>query len=337
MIRDAISKLAGGHSLTEEESSFVMEEIMNGEATPAQFGSFVTAMHIKGETVDEIVGMARVMKQMALHVEVEGILVDTCGTGGDGSNTFNISTTSGFVAAGAGVKVAKHGNRAMSGSCGSADVLESLNVKIDLSPDGVKQCIEETGFGFMFAQKFHPSMKFAAGPRKEIGIRTIFNFLGPLTNPAGAKRQILGVSDKSMAGKMAEVLSRLGSIKALVLRGDDGLDEITLSAKTQVWESEGGAVRQYTLSPGDFGFDQKSIDHIRVNTVNESVNKLQKVLSGKAGPEREIVLLNSAAALMVSGVTDSFRDGIERAAESIDSGQAKSKLDALINLSNKLT
>lgn len=337
MIRDAITKLTKGNSLTEEESSSSMKEIMNGEATPAQFGSFVTAMHIKGETVDEIVGMARVMKQMALHVEAEGILVDTCGTGGDGSNTFNISTTSGFVAAGAGIKIAKHGNRAMSGSCGSADVLESLNVKIDLSPDGVKTCIDETGFGFMFAQRFHPSMKFAAGPRKEIGIRTIFNFLGPLTNPAGAERQVIGVSDKSMAGKMAEVLSRLGSIRALILRGDDGLDEITLSTNTQVWELQEGKVSQYTISPVDFGLDQQSIDPIRVNTVNESVYKLQNVLSGESGPEREIVLLNTAAALMVSGTSDSLRDGFEIAAESIDSGRAKSKLDSLVNLSNKLT
>ena len=337
MIRDAITKLTKGNSLTEKESSSSMKEIMNGEATPAQFGSFVTAMHIKGETVDEIVGMARVMKQMALHVEAEGILVDTCGTGGDGSNTFNISTTSGFVAAGAGIKIAKHGNRAMSGSCGSADVLESLNVKIDLSPDGVKTCIDETGFGFMFAQRFHPSMKFAAGPRKEIGIRTIFNFLGPLTNPAGAERQVIGVSDKSMAGKMAEVLSRLGSIRALILRGDDGLDEITLSTNTQVWELQEGKVSQYTISPVDFGLDQQSIDPIRVNTVNESVYKLQNVLSGEFGPEREIVLLNTAAALMVSGTSDSLRDGFEIAAESIDSGRAKSKLDSLVNLSNKLT
>ncbi|MEE2885358.1 MAG: anthranilate phosphoribosyltransferase [Chloroflexota bacterium] len=337
MIRDAITKLTKGNSLTEDESSYSMEEIMNGEATPAQFGSFVTAMHIKGETVDEIVGMARVMKQMALHVEAEGILVDTCGTGGDGSNTFNISTTSGFVAAGAGIKIAKHGNRAMSGSCGSADVLESLNVKIDLSPDGVKKCIDETGFGFMFAQRFHPSMKFAAGPRKEIGIRTIFNFLGPLTNPAGAERQVIGVSDKSMAGKMAEVLSRLGSIRALILRGDDGLDEITLSTNTQVWELQEGKVSQYTISPVDFGLDQQSIDPVRVNTVNESVSKLQNVLSGESGPEREIVLLNTAAALMVSGTTNSLRDGFEIAAESIDSGRAKSKLDSLVNLSNKLT
>ena len=281
--------------------------------------------------------MARVMKQMALHVEAEGILVDTCGTGGDGSNTFNISTTSGFVAAGAGIKIAKHGNRAMSGSCGSADVLESLNVKIDLSPDGVKKCIDETGFGFMFAQRFHPSMKFAAGPRKEIGIRTIFNFLGPLTNPAGAERQVIGVSDKSMAGKMAEVLSRLGSIRALILRGDDGLDEITLSTNTQVWELQEGKVSQYTISPVDFGLDQQSIDPVRVNTVNESVSKLQNVLSGESGPEREIVLLNTAAALMVSGTTNSLRDGFEIAAESIDSGRAKSKLDSLVNLSNKLT
>ena len=208
MIREAIDALVEGHSLTMDEAAASMNEIMKGDATPAQFGAYVTALRLKGETVQEIAGMARVMREKALHVSVSGVLVDTAGTGGDRSGSFNISTTAALVAAGAGVKVAKHGNRAMSGATGSADVLEALGVNIDLSPEGVQQCIEEVGFGFMFAQRYHPSMRFAAGPRREIGIRNVFNILGPLTNPAGAKRQVIGVADPAMARRMAEEIGR---------------------------------------------------------------------------------------------------------------------------------
>ena len=253
MIREAIEAVVRGESLSMEHAAQAMNEIMSGEATPAQFGAFVTALRLKGETVDEIAGMAQVMREHSLHVEVDGPLVDTCGTGGDGSGTFNISTTAAFVAAGAGAKVAKHGNRAMSGSSGSADVLEALGAKIDLSPESVARCINETGFGFMFAQGFHPSMRFAAGPRREIGIRTVFNILGPLTNPAGADAQVIGVADASMASKMAQVLGRLGSRRALVVHGSDGLDEITVAGTSRVWELRDGAVNEYDISPAEFG------------------------------------------------------------------------------------
>ena len=240
MIQDAIQILVDGESLSAEQAAAAMNEIMMGEATPAQVGSFLTAFRIKGETVDEIAGMARVMRQKSLHVSVDGPVVDTCGTGGDGSGSFNISTTAAFVVAGAGVTVAKHGNRAMSGSTGSADVLEALGVKIALSPESVARCLSEAGFGFMFAQGYHPSMRFVAGTRREIGIRTVFNILGPLTNPAGADRQVIGIADPSMADRMAHVLGQLGSRKALVVHGSDGMDEITITGPSTVWQLENG-------------------------------------------------------------------------------------------------
>ena len=263
MIQQSIGRVVEGQSLGLEEAAQVMEEIMGGDATPAQFGAFVTALRLKGETPDEIAGMARVMREKALRVSVDGALVDTCGTGGDGSGAFNVSTTAAFVAAGAGAKVAKHGNRAMSGACGSADVLEALGVKIDLSPEGVARCLDEVGFGFMFAQRYHPSMRFAAGPRREIGIRTVFNILGPLTNPAGATRHLLGVADPSVGENMARVLGRLGSERALVVHGLDGMDEITLSDETQVWELRDGSVSSYRVSPEDFGLPRSGEERHR--------------------------------------------------------------------------
>ena len=229
MIQDAIQAVVEGQNLTSDQAAAAMDEIMSGEATPAQFGALVTALRMKGETVDEIAGMARVMREKSLHVNATGRVVDTCGTGGDSSGSFNISTTAAFVVAGVGEKVAKHGNRSMSGSTGSADVLEALGVKIDLSPESVGRCIDEVGFGFMFAQGLHPSMRFAAGPRREIGIRTVFNILGPLTNPANATRQLIGVADPSIAERMARVLGQLGSEKALVVHGSDGMDELTVT------------------------------------------------------------------------------------------------------------
>ena len=250
MIQEGIARVVEGESLSLEEAAQVMDEIMGGEATPSQFGAFVTALRLKGETPDEIAGMARVMREKALRVSAQGSLVDTCGTGGDGSGAFNVSTTAAFVAAGAGARVAKHGNRAMSGACGSADVLEAVGVKIDLSPESVARCLDEVGFGFMFAQRYHPSMRFAAGPRREIGIRTVFNILGPLTNPAGATRHLLGVADPSVGENMARVLGRLGSERALVVYGLDGMDEITLSDETQVWELRDGSVSSYRVTPG---------------------------------------------------------------------------------------
>ena len=336
MIREAIDAVVGGRSLTVEEAAQAMEEIMTGEATPAQFGAFVTALRLKGETVDEITGMAQVMREKSLHVNVEGSLVDTCGTGGDASGTFNISTTAAFVVAGAGVKVAKHGNRAMSGACGSADVLESIGGKIDLGPEGVQRCLEETGFGFMFAQTFHPAMRFAAGPRREIGIRTVFNILGPLTNPAGAKSQVIGVADPSMAGKMAEVLGKLGSTHALVVHGGDGLDEISLSGPTQVWEMQNGTVSEHSISSGDVGLSSSPTSAIQAGGVDVSAKILRDVLSGKPGPARDIVLFNAAAALLAADKVTSLKDGVGVAAEAIDSGKAQASMESFVELSQSL-
>ncbi|MCH8063344.1 MAG: anthranilate phosphoribosyltransferase [Chloroflexi bacterium] len=336
MISEAISALVEGKSLTMDEAAQSMEEIMEGEATQAQFGAFVTALRMKGETVDEIAGMARVMREKALHVNVDGPLVDTAGTGGDGSGTFNISTTAAFVAAGAGVRVAKHGNRAMSGACGSADVLEGLGVKIDLGPEGVERCLNEVGFGFMFAQRFHPSMRYAAGPRREIGIRTVFNILGPLTNPAGAEAQVIGVADPAMASRMAEVLGRLGGKHALVIHGDDGLDEITIADTTSIWEMKSGKVTEGSISPEDVGLQRASTEEIRVSSVDESVEILKGVLDGKSGPARDIVLMNAAAALVAADVAPTMKDGVALASDAIDSGRAREKVEALISLSQTL-
>lgn len=336
MIKEAIGTVVEGQSLSKDQAAQTMGEIMSGDATPAQFGAFVTALRLKGETVDEIAGMAGVMREMSLHVEVDGPLVDTCGTGGDASGTFNISTTAGLVVAGAGVRVAKHGNRAMSGACGSADVLESLGVNIDLSPDGVSRCIEKAGFGFMFAQRYHPSMKFAAGLRREIGIRTVFNILGPLTNPARATAQVIGVADPSMAPRMAEVLGRLGSVRALVVHGADGLDEITLSDKTQVWEFYNGDTTEYSISPDELGINRASGEELRTGSVDESTAILKSVLNGKRGPARDIVLMNAAASLLAVDAVTTMEDGISAAAESIDNGKARASLEALVELSQKL-
>ena len=336
MIREAIESVTNGESLSMEIAAQVMNEIMSGEATPAQFGAFVTALRLKGETVDEIAGMAQVMREHSLHVEVDGALVDTCGTGGDGSGTFNISTAAAFVAAGAGAKVAKHGNRAMSGSSGSADVLEALSAKIDLSPESVARCINETGFGFMFAQGFHPSMRFAAGPRREIGIRTVFNILGPLTNPAGAGAQVIGVADTSMASKMAQVLGRLGSKRALVVHGNDGLDEITIADSTRVWELRDGPISEYDISPEELGVSSARLSEIQASDSGQSAQMLRNVLNGGIGSARDIVLLNAAAALLAGDLVDTLREGVDAAAQSIDSGNARERMEVFISLSQRL-
>lgn len=336
MIRDAIDTLVRGCSISMDEAAHAMNEIMEGEATPAQFGAFVTALRLKGETVDEVAGMARTMREKSQHVEVDGPLVDTCGTGGDASGTFNISTTSGFVVAGAGARVAKHGNRAMSGACGSADVLDTLGVKIDLGPEGVGRCLEEIGYGFMFAQTFHPSMRFAAGPRREIGIRTVFNILGPLTNPAGARSQLIGVADPGVAEMMASVLATLGSTHAVVVHGRDGLDEITLSDATDVWELRDGKISTYNVTPEDLGLERVNNADIGIADAQEGAQKVRDVLSGAAGPERRMVLANAAGALLAADKADTLSDGVALAAESIDSGAALGKLDALVELSQKI-
>ena len=336
MIREAIEALVRGQSLTMDQAAQTMDEIMSDEATPAQFGALVTALRLKGETSDEIAGMARVMRERSLHVNVDGPVVDVVGTGGDASHSFNISTTTAFVVAGAGVTVAKHGNRAMSGACGSADALEALGVKIDLSPEGVERCLKEVGFGFMFAQRYHPSMRFAAGPRREIGIRTVFNILGPLTNPASADAYLLGVSDPDVAGKMVRVLGELGTTHALVVHGLDGLDEITLGDATRVWELQNGTVSEYSLTPEDLGFSRAPREALAASSVEESTRMLTEVLEGKTGPARDVVLMNAGAALLAADRASDFQEGIVMAAESIDSGSALAKLDALVELSQKL-
>ena len=336
MIREAIAGLVEGRDLTSNEAAQAMSEIMEGDTTPAQIGAFLTALHVKGETPDEIVGMARAMRGRSLRVEIEGQVVDTCGTGGDSSGSFNISTTVGLVLAGAGLKVAKHGNRAASGTTGSADVLEGLGVKIDLGPEGVKRCIEEAGFGFMFAQTFHPAMRFVAAPRREIGIRTVFNFLGPLTNPAGAGAYLMGVGDPGLAPKVPRVLDGLGAKHALIVHGQDGLDEVSLAAPTDVWELKEGAVSSYTVTPDDFGLDSVDNDSLKVAGVAESASTLREVLAGSPGPARSVVLANAAAALIAADRASTLREGVELAASAIDTGRANAALDSLITLSQEL-
>jgi len=337
MIKEAIAALVSGRSLTAEDAAQVMEEIMQGEATPAQFGAFVTALRMKGETVDEIVGLARTMRARAIPVVTEGPVVDTCGTGGDGSSTFNISTTAAFVAAGAGLKVAKHGNRAMSSQCGSADVLEALGVKIDLTAEQVQRCLQETGIGFIFAPAFHPAMKYAAVPRREIGIRTIFNILGPLTNPAGAKAQVLGVADDSLVEKLALALQQLGCNHALVVHGEDGLDEITISGKTHICELKGNHIVNYTISPEDIGLTNADSKNLKGGSAKENAELLRNILAGASGPQRDAVMMNTAAALLAGDKVETLRRGVELAQKTVDSGQAVNKLEQLIELSQNLS
>jgi len=337
MIKEAIQALVSGRSLTMEEAASVMEEIMEGEATPAQFGAFVTALRLKGETVDEIIGLARTMRARAVPVTVAEPVVDTCGTGGDGSHTFNISTAAAFVAAGAGLKVAKHGNRAMSSHCGSADVLEALGVRIDLNAEQVQKCLEEVGMGFMFAPIFHPAMKYAAVPRREIGIRTVFNILGPLTNPAGAKAQLVGVPGESLVEKLASVLQGLGCQHALVVHGEDGLDEITVTGKTRVCELKAGSISSYSVSPEDFGLSRAGLDGLRGSTASENAALLRSILAGIQGPQRDSVLMNAGAVLLAGDSVEALQQGVALATEVIDSGHALAKLEQLVEFSQSLT
>ena len=336
MIRDAIETLVAGRSLSMDQAAAVMREVMDGEATPAQLAAFLTALRVKGETPEEIAGMAAVMREKALRVDVDGTLVDTAGTGGDGKGTFNISTAAAFVAAAAGLKVAKHGNRAASGSCGSADVLEALGVKIKLGPEGVKRCIHEVGIGFMFAPTFHPAMRHAAPVRREIGIRTVFNILGPLTNPARADRQLVGIADPSLGEKMAEVLKLLGTRHSLVVHGEDGLDELTLGAHTRVWEVKESEVRSYRVSPEELGLPRVSTQDIVGGSPEENAGILRRLFQGEEGPAREVALLNGAAVLMVGGKAQDLTDGIALARDVIDSGAALAKVDTLVELTGHL-
>jgi len=337
MIREAIDTLVRGRDLSREEAAQAMNEMMEGEATPAQIAAFITALRIKGETVDEITGMAQTMREKSLKVTTDDFLVDTCGTGGDGQGTINVSTAAALVAAAAGVKVAKHGNRAASGACGSADVMEALGVKVDLSPDGVKRCLEEVGIGFMFAPVFHPSMRHAAGPRREIGIRTVFNILGPLTNPAGAHAQLLGVADPSAAEKMAQALGRLGTQRAMVVHGEEGLDEISIAGPTRVWELTSGKVRSYAMTAEDGGLSRASLEGIQGGSVERNAELLRGILRGDSGPAQDVVLLNAAAALVVGRKATDIKEGVALVRQTVASGAALEKLEALARLSQQLS
>ena len=336
MIREAIEKLIRGADLTQGEAAQVMEEIMTGEATPAQFGAFVIGLRLKGETVNEMTGLAAVMRDKSLKVDFEGPSVDTCGTGGDDLGTFNISTTAAFVVAGAGIAVAKHGNRAMTSKSGSADVLEKQGVKIDLGPEGVKRCMEEVGIGFMFAPRFHPAMKFAVQPRREIGVRTVFNILGPLTNPAGAEAQVLGVPTDSVGEKMVQVLQRLGSERAIVVHAEDGLDEISLNSNTSIWDLKDRSIKHYTIGPDDLGLAPASLESLAGGSVEENAKIMTEVLKGVSGPRRDVVVANAAGGIVAGGKAADLREGVQLAQESIDSGRALEKLELLREVSQGL-
>jgi anthranilate phosphoribosyltransferase len=335
MIQEAIQKLVGGCGLTREEARGVMDQIMSGAATDAQIGAFLVALRCKGESVDEIAGCAQVMREKAtrVHTSREPV-IDTCGTGGDGSGTFNISTTVAFVAAGAGLCVAKHGNRAMSSQCGSADVLQALDVNIEISPDKVGKCLDEAGIGFLFAPMLHGAMKHAIGPRREIATGTVFNALGPLTNPAGAKRQLIGVYDGSLTEKLAGVLRELGSELAFVVHGADGLDEITLTGKTRVTELNGGNIETYEISPENFGLETAGVEELKGGDAAENAQILQVVLDGVQGPHRDVVLMNAAAAIVAGGVASDLEEGLDRARSAISSGRAREVLEQLKEVSN---
>ena len=331
-VKEAIARVVTGRDLVEDEMAAVMAEIMDGQATPAQIGALLTALHIKGETVAEIAGAARVMRALATRVHSTREVLDTCGTGGDGCRTFNISTTAALVAAAAGLCVAKHGNRAMSGAVGGADVLETLGARIELSPLQVEHCLKEIGFGFLLAPAFHRAMRHAVGPRREIGIRTIFNLLGPLTNPAGARHQLIGVFDRRWVVPLAESLGRLGSTHAIVVHGEDGLDEISLTGPTLVAEWCAGQVRTFTLSPGEFGFALCCLADLQVQSAQESAEIIRAVLAGKRGPQRDIVLLNAGAALYAGDAVPSFAAGVELARTTLDNGAAARTLDRFLSL-----
>lgn len=350
MIKEFISKVVRGDDLTEIEMEKAMDEIMSGTATPAQIGSFITALRLKGESVDEIAGAARAMRAKAtkicgnnhivnidrdeINIEDETIL-DIVGTGGDGTRTFNVSTTTAFVAAGGGIKVAKHGNRAVSSICGSADVIENLGVDLDLTSTDVERCINEVGIGFLYAPIFHGAMKYAAGPRREIGIRSIFNLLGPVTNPAGASVQVLGVYEPSLTDKMAHVLKRLGTKEAFVVCGEGTFDEISICGPTRVSHLKDNSIHTFQMTPEVYGFKRAALEEIVGGDAKENARIIRNILDGEKGPKREMVLLNASAAFMTTGLCDNFRDGIEIAMDSIDSGKACKKLDKMIEFTRQ--
>lgn len=335
MIREAIEKVVRKKDLTRYEASEVMDEIMSGRATDAQIASFLTALRMKGETIEEITGFAETMRGKATLVKTnQQFLVDTCGTGGDAAGTFNISTVAAFVVSGAGIHVAKHGNRSVSSSCGSADVLETLGVRLDLPPQVVGRAIDEIGIGFLFAPHLHQAMKYVMPARKETGIRTVFNILGPLTNPAKVTSQVVGVYDSSLTWVLAEVLGNLGIHHALVVHGADGLDELSNTGESMVAEYKDGEVKDYKVNPEDFGMRRARLYEIKGGSSEENARMLRDILAGKNGPRRDIVLLNAGAAILAADRANSLEEGIIMAAESIDSGRARQKLESLIRFSS---
>ena len=350
MIKEFISQVVSGKDLTEAEMETAMGEIMTGAATPAQIGAFITALRLKGETVDEITGAARAMRAKATKINVNNHLVnidrdeiniddetilDIVGTGGDGTRTFNVSTTTAFVAAGGGIKVAKHGNRAVSSLCGSADVLENLGVNLDVTSTDVEKCITEIGIGFLYAPIFHGAMKHAAGPRQEIGIRSIFNLLGPVTNPAGASVQVLGVYEQSLTDKIALVLKRLGTKEAFVVCGEGTFDEISICGPTKVSHLKDADVSTFQMTPEEYDFKRAGLQDIVGGDAKENAEIIRHILDGKKGPKRDMVLLNASAAFVAAGLCSNFKEGIHIAAESIDSGKARDKLNQLIEFTQQ--
>lgn len=336
MIENTIKKIVLRENIHTEVIEECMREIMDGKATPVQIATFLTALKMKGETVEEIYGLSKVMREKALKVNYEDVenIVDTCGTGGDGINSFNISSTAMFIAAGAGVKIAKHGNRSITSRSGAADVLESLGANIESTEDEVSDCIKKSGLGFMFAPKFHSSMKYAMPIRKELGFRTVFNILGPLTNPAGAKIQLLGVFDKNLVLTIVKVLQKLGLKSAMVVHGSDGMDEITLTGNTYVAELKDNKIKEYEINPQEFGFELCSIEDLKGGEVDENAKILRGILEGNESPKSDIAILNAAAAIYISGVAIDIQEGILKAENSIKSGKALDSLQKFIICTN---
>jgi anthranilate phosphoribosyltransferase len=348
IITEALRVLVDRKDLSRIEAAAAMEAIMSGAATNAQIAAFLTALRMKGETVEELIGFAQVMRQKAVKVrplasEVVAatgtdreMLIDTAGTGGDASGTFNVSTATAFVVAGAGLKVAKHGNRSVSSLCGSADVVETLGINIELPPAKIARCVDEVGIGFLYAPLLHTAMKHVMAARREMGIRTVFNMLGPLTNPAGANAQVIGVYSDALTEPLARVLAELGTLRAFVVHGADGLDEISNTGPSHISEVHEGVVRSSTVRPEDFGLPRASIQDLRGGDREENAEIIRQVLAGEAGPRRDIVLMNAAAALVVGGKARDFKEGVALAAQSIDSGAAAAKLAGLVALSQRL-
>lgn len=336
-LQEAIRAVIDNKDLSENEMTDVMQLIMTGEATPAQIGGFLVGLRMKGETVDEITAAAKVMRFLAEKVNVtDPHLVDTCGTGGDGANTFNISTCSAMVTAAAGAKVAKHGNRSVSSKSGSADVLEAAGVNLDLNVNQVAECVDNVGVGFMFAPKHHGAMKHAIGPRREMGVRTIFNVLGPLTNPASAPNQVIGVFDAGWLAPLAQVLKNLGSNHVMIVHADDGMDEISIGSDTEVAELKNGEIKIYRISPEQFGLQRADVTQLGVTSAEESLAMINAILDNTEGPAKDIVILNAGAAIYVSGITDSLEAGIKKAKEVIANGSAKAKFAELIKYTQQL-